>query len=93
MKTLLLIMALYLNMNTTNACSKPEAQFIGNIVDYNNKDCSFKVDFTMFNESIVCPLNSGEASDARFVDKTCSFKNGDLISGFLIIVDEKVVIE
>ncbi len=93
MKTLMLATALFLSVNTTNACSNPEAQFIGKVADYNAQDCSFKVDFTMYNESIVCPLNSGEASETSFVDKSCSLKNGDFISGYLILVDGKIVIE
>jgi len=93
MKTLLIAMTVLLSVNTTNACSNPEAQFIGNVASYDAKDCSFKVDFTMYNESMVCPLSSGEAAEARFVDKTCSLKDGDFISGYLIVVDGKVVIE
>lgn len=74
-------------------CTQNEAQFIGNITELkitnlgqNKRDCTFKISFTRFNESVVCPLSYTEAQSAELEDYLCSKKltNGDEISGILI---------
>jgi hypothetical protein len=82
------------------ACVQQEAQFIGNVknfqkvaVDQYIYDCSYQIDFTMFNPSYVCPLVVGEVSMTRFEDLNCSLKNGDQVSGVLIKKDDLVTIE
>src|SRR4051812_7030092 len=66
-----------------------EAQFIGKVRSHrpeaaDQSMCSFKIDFSMYNESMVCPLNSGESSDTTFYDSGCSLKDGDQVSGYLV---------
>ena len=93
MKTLLIAATIFLGINSTFACSNPEAQFIGNVTEYSQSECTFKIKFTMYNESMLCPLISGEASSTVFVDKNCSLKNGDFVSGYLVMNEGKVIIE
>ena len=78
-------------MSSAFACS-PEAQFIGK-VRYVSANCTYSIDFTFYNESRVCPLSIMDAEGARFEDKTCSLKEGELVSGYLVIKDNKIVIE
>lgn len=78
-------------MSSAFACS-PEAQFIGNVTKV-AADCSFEIEFSAYNESVVCPLSIDEALATRFENKSCSFTNGDFVSGYLIVKEEKIVIE
>lgn len=93
MKTLLIAMTIFLSVNSAFACSNPEAQFIGNVSEYNSSECSYKIEFSRYNESMICPLSSEEAASTVFVDKSCSLKNGDMVSGYLIVSEGKIVIE
>lgn len=78
-----------------------EAQFIGKITDYtktridqNLFDCTYKINFTMFNESVVCPLDIDEVTLVEFKDENCSLKNDDQISGVLVrLPTNQIVIE
>lgn len=83
-------------------CAQNEAQFIGKVVEYQkvgvdqyNYDCSFKIEFSQLNSSLVCPLNEAEAFEARFEDANCELKNGDFISGYLVqdLKTSKITIE
>jgi len=74
-------------------CKQNEAQFIGNVTELRIvnlgpgvRDCTFKISFTRFNESQVCPLDYSLATEAEFEDYLCSRKltNGDEISGYLV---------
>jgi hypothetical protein len=38
----------------------------------------------MYNESMVCPLNSGESSQQAFYDIGCNYKEGEKVSGYLV---------
>lgn len=78
-------------MSSAFACS-PEAQFIGKVTDV-EADCTYSINFTLYNESGVCPLSIDEALATRFENRSCTLKNGDVVSGYLIIKDERVVIE
>lgn len=82
------------------ACVQQEAQFIGSVVSHKKEavdqyivDCSFEIDYSMFNVSRTCPLVIGEVSGLRFSDRDCALKNGDQVSGVLVKKDGVVVIE
>lgn len=83
-------------------CTQNEAQFIGKVVEYqkdrvdqNIFDCSYKIEFSQLNVSLVCPLSEAEAFEARFEDTNCELKNGDFISGYLVqdLKTSKITIE
>lgn len=99
MKNLVIAIGFLFSAGAALACN-PEAQFIGKVTEYSKDrldqnviECSFKIDFTDYKESGVCPLSYGEASEARFADTSCSLKNGDEVSGYLIVKDGQVVID
>ena len=94
MKTL--ILALFTVIALPAFACLEEAQFIGTITEYKKvaTECSYKIDFSMYNESMVCPLNSGEASTVEFKDESCVLKDGDQVSGVLVkLPSEEIVIE
>ncbi len=99
MKNLVLAIGFLFSAGTALACN-PEAQFIGKVTEYskdhldqNVVECSFKIKFTDYKESIVCPLSFYEAEETRFVDTSCGLKNDDQVSGYLIVKDGQIVIE
>ena len=90
MKTLLFALAFMVSVQSVFACSNPEAQFIGKVrdhkkvaIDQNAYDCSFKIDFKSYQPSIICSLDSFDASQAIYADPSCGLKNGDEVSGYL----------
>lgn len=91
MKIALIVFTFVLSTHAALACSNPEAQFQGVVTDYNN--CSFKIRFTEYKESILCALDIEEAAYTTFNDASCSLKNNDQVSGYLIVKDGKVVID
>jgi hypothetical protein len=91
MKIALIVSAFVLSANAALACTKPEAQFIGVVTDYNN--CSFKIKFTDYKESMACALDIEEAASTTFNDASCSLKDNDQVSGYLVVQDGKVVID
>lgn len=78
-------------MSSAFACTG-EAQFIGKVAD-RTADCTYVIDFTSYQASGVCPLAMDEALGFRYEDKNCSLKDGDIVSGYLVVVDGKIVIE
>lgn len=99
MKKLVLAMGILFSVGSALACN-PEAQFIGKVTEYrkirvdqNVFDCSFKIQFTDFKPSMVCPLDYADADVTNFVDESCSLKNGDFVSGYLVIKGDQIVIE
>lgn len=68
------------------ACGQQEAQFIGKVVKHTkaSNGCSFEITYTMYNVSMVCPLDEGEASGTVFADLDCRLQNGSTISGYLV---------
>ncbi len=99
MKNLFLAIGFLFSIGSALACN-PEAQFIGKVTEYKKEridqnmfDCSFKISFTDYKESGVCPLAYADAVVTEFVDATCSLKNGNDISGYLIVKDNQIVIE
>lgn len=77
--------------STAQACQQ-EAQFIGTVTNV-SADCSYKIDFSMYNVSMVCPLGIDEALMTRFKDASCTLKNGDQVSGILINLNDQIVID
>ena len=85
---------------SAQACIQ-EAQFIGQVKNYSEiqksasiKECFYQIEFSMFNESYVCPLSIGEVSYLTHQDRSCSLKNGVQVSGILTkSEDGRVVIE
>ena len=94
MKSIVLIASI-LSAQISFACVQQEAQFIGNVKNFQSvgSNCSYGIDFTMFNSSFVCPLDIDEVSTLRFADKSCQLKDGDQVSGVMVKQDDSVVIE
>lgn len=71
------------------ACGQQEAQFIGKVIKHTKAQngCSFEITYTMYNVSMVCPLDEGEVYGTVFADLECSLKNGSTISGYLVKKD------
>lgn len=99
MKNLVLAIGFLFSAGSALACN-PEAQFIGTVTEYSKDrldqnviECSFKIEFNDYKESGVCPLSYSDAATTRFADTSCSLKNGDQVSGYLIVKDGQVVIE
>ena len=92
MKNIILGLALISSsaISSAFACS-PEAQFIGTVNNV-TAECTYEINFTMFNPSMVCPLSIDEALTV-YTDKNCAVKNGDIVSGILVVKDNKVEIE
>lgn len=74
-------------------CSQNEAQFIGKVkdlrivkIDQGIRDCYFKIEFTRFDQSMICPLDEGKASTTELLDSDCNrgLENGQEISGYLV---------
>ncbi len=82
-----------------NAACEGEAQFIGTVANHKQvvdkgivTHCTFNINFSLYNESMVCPLSNGEVGTQ--IDKACSLKNGDSVPGGpLVKKGSKVVIE
>lgn len=93
MKNVILGLALISSaaMSSAYACSAPEAQFIG-IVKNATAECTYEIEFTMYNPSMVCPLSIDEALTV-YTDKSCTLKNGDQVSGVLVVKDGNLEIE
>ena len=91
MKIALIVSAFVLSTHAALSCTNPEAQFIGVVTDYNN--CSFKIKFTDYRASSVCALDAEEAASTTFNDVSCSLKDNDQLSGYLIVEDGKVIID
>lgn len=94
-----ILTAFFLAASTTFACGQQEAQFIGNVINQSkiqsgsSTSCTFEITYSMFNYSMVCPLDEGEVYGVKFEDAACSLKNGDQVSGILIKKDGAVYIE
>lgn len=100
MKNIVFAFAFLMGAHNALACSNPEAQFIGKVVnvkkigiDQYNYDCTYNIEFTNYTASGVCPLDEVEASQTVFTDESCNLKNGDEISGYLIVKNDQVVID
>lgn len=95
MKSVIALLSLTLSYSVL-ACNQ-EAQFIGKVhsVRVNEKsECVFQVNnYKWFGPSYVCPLTPGEVSGAEFVDKNCSLKNGDEVSGVFVKIGDTFVID
>ena len=94
MKNLIMTVSLVATafITTSGYACQEEAQFMGTIKN-KSADCSFEINFELFNSSIVCPLDIEDADSIRFENKDCSFKNGDSVSGVLVKKDNQIVIE
>lgn len=85
----LLSVVLLLAGTSAFACGQQEAQFIGKVMNHakTQNGCTFEIYFTMYNVSGVCPLDEGEVAGTRFVDASCSLKDGAAVSGYLVKKD------
>lgn len=103
MKTIFaLITSALISTSFASECKQNEAQFTGHVtelkilkIDQGVWDCTFKISFTRFNPSIVCPLDFNRAANEELQDYNCSrrFTNGDEISGILIEKNGYIAIE
>ena len=98
MKTIIVLASLFVAQMSL-ACLQQEAQFIGHVKNFQKEkdehlvSCSYEIEYTMFNSSIVCPLFIGDVSELRFADESCQKQNGEQVSGVLVKKDDVVVIE
>lgn len=81
-------------------CRSLDAQYIGKVKEYrvvekseSTKECFYKIEFSMFNSSYICPLDIDEVYSFEFQDQSCSLKNGDQVSGIVSNLDGKIVLE
>ena len=100
MKNLFLSLGLLVAANSALACSNPEAQFVGTVTNHQEYtsyevlvECYYSVKFSEYKESGVCALDEQEASKAVFFDATCSLKDGDQVSGYLVVKDGEIAID
>ncbi|MBC7538553.1 MAG: hypothetical protein H7281_07020 [Bacteriovorax sp.] len=47
----------------------------------------------MFNSSFICPLDIDEVFTEHFQDYDCKFKNGDQVSGVMVKLNDKIILE
>ncbi len=82
----LLSVILILAGTSALACGQQEAQFIGKVINHTKTQngCTFEITYSMYNVSMVCPLDEGEVAGTKFEDVNCSLKNGAPISGYLV---------
>jgi hypothetical protein len=83
-------------------CAQNEAQFIGKVsdvrvvkIDQGIRDCYFKIQFTRFDSSALCPMDNAQASNTEFLDSDCqqNLENGKEISGYLIQRDGSIFLD
>ncbi len=79
------------------ACPLFEAQFIGKVtsvrvvkIDQGTRDCYLKVQFSMFNPHVFCPIDQISAEQNEILDYDCrtSSEVGSTISGILLEGEE-----
>jgi hypothetical protein len=99
MKNLFFAMAFSLSSYSAVACSNPEAQFTGVVTSVEKyetyhyiTECFYKVKFTDFKASSVCPLDEEVAVAAEFSNPTCDLKEGAQVSGYLVVKNGEVII-
>ncbi|MGZ5280530.1 MAG: hypothetical protein ACXWC9_11330 [Pseudobdellovibrionaceae bacterium] len=101
MKTLILSFAALLisfSVQASSECTQEEAQFNGEIVDIqpvdeNSSACTYRIEFSELTSSIACPMNEEHAWLSRLDSATCSLKEGEAVSGYLIFKDGILSIE
>ncbi|MES2966052.1 MAG: hypothetical protein V4760_19375 [Bdellovibrionota bacterium] len=71
------------------SCAPEEAQFIGQVTSTETNDlgvCMIKVgNFSFYNESKICPLNSVDAINLAIPVSDCTMKTGDEVSGVISV--------
>lgn len=74
-------------------CSNNEAQFMGKVtsrrvnrIDQGVRDCYYKVEYSLFNSSMVCPLDQVSAETNEIFDYDCNLnlEVGQEVSGILL---------
>lgn len=103
MKTILVALSALVMANAhAFDCSQNEAQFIGKVtalrevkIDQGIRDCYFRIQFSRFDQSMVCPLDEGQATNTELLDSDCkmNLQNGQEISGYLIEKNGFIYIE
>lgn len=88
---------------SANACdfgAQPEAQYIGKVKNFAQVqkseslvECTYQIEFTRFDSSMVCPLDIDEVYSETFQDYSCSLKNGDQVSGYMARINDRIVLE
>jgi len=101
MKNLFLASLIFGSLNAVAFdCTQSEAQFIGKIkstrverIDQGVRDCFHKLEFSLFNSSMVCPLDVVDASNLELTDFDCQLSEGAEVSGVLILKNGELTIE
>lgn len=97
MKNMILAIALVLSsvIASAFACERPEAQFMGTVKNVSeiSEVCFYEIEFSRFDSSVVCPLDISEVYSEKFQDSSCSLKDGDFVSGYMSLVNGKIVFE
>lgn len=94
MKAMLITLtSLFLSSAYAFNCTQNEAQFIGTVkdlrvvkIDQGIRDCYFRIEFIRFDQSMVCPLDEGQAANTEILDSDCrmGLENSQEISGYLV---------
>jgi hypothetical protein len=84
---------------TSNECA-PEAQFIGTVKNFSAVqkseslvECTYQIEFSLFNPNQLCPLLLEETTEHQFIDSDCSHQNGEMLSGVLSKRGSFIVVE
>lgn len=103
MKTMITMLALaFIGSVGAFECKQNEAQFIGKVkdlrverIDQGIRDCFYKIEFSRYDISQICPLDEAKASSVEYVDYDCKLglENGQEISGYLVEKDGYVIVE
>ncbi len=103
MKTILFALSALVMANAhAFDCKQNEAQFIGKVsdlrvvkIDQGIRDCYFKIQFTRFDSSMVCPMDESAAANTELLDSDCrmGLENGHEISGYLVEKNGSIYLE
>ena len=82
------------------SCEQYEAEFIGKVKNQVSiarsesiTECFYEVEYSLFNASYICPLDIDVVSTNKFQDYNCSLKNGDQVSGVLVLKNNVLIVE
>lgn len=81
-------------------CNQQEAQFIGTVrevqmrsLDQKTTQCFYKIQYSQYNPSMLCPLDIDEAYNAEFQDTSCQLRMNDEVSGYMVKKGDSLYIE
>ena len=98
MKNIFLSLSFLLATHSALACSNPEAQFIGTVINHREYtsyevlvECFYNIKISSYQESGICGLEQNAVEAETFSDPTCSLKEGQQVSGYLSVKDGQII--